>query len=490
MLNTVTRNTKALERQAEQLYCIIAASEPWATSYTKDTESHAAIIKHEAKLERVFRRYFKDLTERVQTYILWDNYKNQTLQAYDVNVTVNDDAFDGEDGILINLTTDLTATGVAIGAQAGEGIYNTPLGLDTYSETVQTTARHQTSKLVTQINAATRNYIQTSLDTSIRLGETTDQAAARINKRIGNPSRAATIARTESVTSYQLGMLTFGRASGAIGREWQSTSGACEICGPLDGRIVRIDDNFNSEVGANPPAHPNCRCGQRLIYQNELDNNSELFTPPEAGISLDTSKPKPKAAPQPLKFTLSHQGIEHSIPITKGEAKFIKDSGLDIEMDTSNTILKKNVLGMYRPRVHTMFVKPPGKKMDKDYNKTFIHELGHAIDYKLLDGTLSDSHAASAIVSDKLAVAKARVMRMLPDLPEADALHYAKGRPWIIKTDANGTKYKVGMGPKYVKYIRKETEVFADGYAQWRLDPIAFAKYAPELTKIYEGLKI
>ena len=33
----------------------------------------------------------------------------------------------------------------------------------------------------------------------------------------------------------------------------------CEICGPLDGKEVGIDENFTTDI-ANPPAHVHCRC--------------------------------------------------------------------------------------------------------------------------------------------------------------------------------------------------------------------------------------
>lgn len=480
MLNTQSHKVRSLERQAEHLYCIIAAAEPWATEYTKDTETHAAIIKHEARLERLMRGYFRDLITRLPNYINWTTYSTKVMQAYDVNVIVNDDQFGNEDGILISLVTDITADGVAIGANAGESIYNAPIGLTPYSEVVQTTARKLTSAMVTHINATTRDYLQSSLDTSIRNGESTDEAAARINKRLGDPRRAMTIARTESVTAYQGGMLTFGKASGAIGREWQATHGACPICSPLDGMIAKINDNFNSEVGANPPAHPNCRCGQRMIYQNELDDNPKLFTPPNSGITntkADTS------------YTISHQGFDHKIELTKGEVNFMKASGLQVEVDTTKKILTKATQGMYRPAEHKMFVKIPTANMSDDYDKTFRHELGHAIDFKYTGYRLSNNDAASAIVSDKLAVVKARILRMAPDIPDVEVSAYARGHKYKW-TNEQGQLMSKGFKKSYTTYLRSKTEVFADGYAQYRLDPVAFESYAPALTKIYKELKI
>lgn len=266
-----------LEKEAEHLYVIIASAEPWSKQYEKDPASHAALITHEARLERAMRQYFKGLTDRVGNYVNWTVYQQKTLKAFDVNVTVNDDAYSDEQGILLKVVTDLTAEGIAIGAGAGESIYSTPLSLGVYSDVVQQTALKYSSQLVKEISDSTLKYIQKSLETSIKLGETTDEARARIDKMLGDPKRAGTIARTESVNSYQTGMQIFGVQSGAIGKEYQAIHGACQICSPLDGRIVPIKDDFSAEVGQNPPGHPNCRCGMRLVYQNELDDNPDLF---------------------------------------------------------------------------------------------------------------------------------------------------------------------------------------------------------------------
>lgn len=275
MLNTPRINK--LEREVEHLHILIAMAEPWAKSYEKDEASHTAIIKHEAKLDRAMRGYFRGLKDRVGNYINWSIYQQRSMKAFDVNVTVNTDQYANEDAILLTVITDLSIAGIAIGTSAGESIYQTPLGLTNYSDIVQNFAKNYSAELVKNINATTLSYIQRSLETSIKLGETTDLARARIDQMIGDSRRSGTIARTESVNSYQSGIQLFGTESGAVGKEWQAIQGACQICAPLDGLSVPINDDYNSDVGQTPPGHPNCRCGQRLIYQNELDANPHLL---------------------------------------------------------------------------------------------------------------------------------------------------------------------------------------------------------------------
>lgn len=272
-----TQLINKLEAEAEHLHVIMASAEPWAKQYEKDPETHAKLIKHEAKYERELRSYFRGLRDRLPNYINWTVYQQKVMKAYDISATINVDNYSTEDDILLNIVIDLTSAGVAIGAAAGEAIYNTPLGIDMYAPVVQQFAAKQSASLVKNINDTTLKYIQSSLNKSISLGETTDQAAARIDKMIKDPRRSGTIARTESVSSYQSGINIFGQQSGAVGKEWQATLGACEICSPLDGIIVPIDAEYNGDVGTAPPGHPNCRCGQRLVYQAELDDDPGLF---------------------------------------------------------------------------------------------------------------------------------------------------------------------------------------------------------------------
>lgn len=266
---------ESLELELEQLNVILAAEEKWAKPYSSDPESHAKLLKLESKYERSMRDYFRGFKSRINNYINWSVYSTTVLKAFDLNAIVNDDGFEYEDRALLNIVVDLTAAGATIGFEAGENIHNTPIGGEKYTAVVQKFARTYSSRLVTNISATTLDRLQSSLQTSIQLGESTDEAAARIIKTVGSASRARTIARTESVRSYQSGIKIFGEQSGAVGKEWQASAG-CEVCAPNDGEQIRIDESFKSG-DTEPPAHPNCRCGLRLIYPNELDANPDLL---------------------------------------------------------------------------------------------------------------------------------------------------------------------------------------------------------------------
>jgi len=281
---------QAVLEEYEKLGAVIRAAEDWSKLYDKDMESKAKLIKAEAKLERSLVVYFKEFSDRVSNYINWFYYINRrpVIQAddleFDIDVLINDE-IGNEDGILINTMYDPITDAVAAGAQAGEQIYGQPVGLTKTSSTVQNVARNQVAKLVgksvTQdgrfidnpkaeysITNKTRDDIRQSLRTSLGLGEDQAAAVARLRETIKNPRRAEIIARTEAVNAYGGGLLEMGRQSGAVAKEWQALN-ANDICAVNENAgMIPITDEFPSGHQA-PSAHPNCRCGLRLVYEEE-----------------------------------------------------------------------------------------------------------------------------------------------------------------------------------------------------------------------------
>lgn len=262
-------NIDAVEDELEQLSVVISAAEDWGKSYSKHPESHAKLIKLEAKIARLLRKHFKGLAnDRIWKYVNWTQYHTELIKAYDVNVIFDDDGFsDDEDQVLLQLMHDPLLDGMGTGIAAGQAIYNRDIGMSTAQASVMEAARKYSAGLVTNINQTTRDRIQQSISTSLSLSEDQTAAAARIANIINDPKRAEVIARTEAVNSYNKGLMSFAGESGASGKEWQDL-GAEDECATNSGEgEIGIDDSFDSGDDA-PPAHPNCRCGMQLIYPN------------------------------------------------------------------------------------------------------------------------------------------------------------------------------------------------------------------------------
>lgn len=268
----------AIEHEIEQLDRLILASEDWAKQYKKTPDALAKLIKTEAKLARVVRKYFRDFAnDRVVHYINWQLYQVQQVKAYNLNVIVDATEIDDfEYNEFLNVVHNPLLTTIALGAQTAETTYNIDLGLNQYSDAVMKAAQNYTAHLVQGITSTTKDRIQQSIATSLHLGEDTPTAIARMRAIINDPTRAEMITRTETVRAYNEGIRTFGRESNATRFYWELSSDPCGIC------LSEFSDNGGADgvefdrAGDPPPAHPNCRCGSSLEHDySSSDNNTD-----------------------------------------------------------------------------------------------------------------------------------------------------------------------------------------------------------------------
>jgi hypothetical protein len=276
----------AIEDEVERFDRLILASENWSPFYAKDAITHAKLIRTEAKLRRVTRKFFREQATKAKKFVNWDEYK-AAVKAYQIDVLVNDVALDEMNNTFIKIAFDPIAQAVSLGTIAAQNIYGRPIASDTTTALVQQLARDQIARLVGKlvkpdgsvvdnpkagysISSVTRDDIRQSLHTSISMGETIQEATDRIAQTINDPMRAELIAQTETVNAYQGGLLKAGQNSGAVGKEWHDL-GAEDVCADnTDDGPIPIDAQFPSGDDA-PTAHPRCRCGMRLIYQEEAD---------------------------------------------------------------------------------------------------------------------------------------------------------------------------------------------------------------------------
>jgi hypothetical protein len=296
---------RLVEDEVERLDNIIKASEDWSKAYRKDPKTHDKLIANEAKYSRELRKMFRSIAKKAPNAVDWGQYNSELAKVkasadgrinadLSVKTIVTGSFLDGVNSDFMNISITKIATAIAIGSLAGATIYDIPIGLPSTSDIIQglatdrvaaligkTVNRDDTGKVVDivdnlkagyKISDGTRDDILSSLKYSISQGEDRSEASARLVDIIGDTSRADTIAQTESVNAYSAGLLDFGDRSEATGKEWQDV-GADDVCAdntamsPID-----FGDSFYDSQGAEidgPVAHPNCRCGMRLLYANE-----------------------------------------------------------------------------------------------------------------------------------------------------------------------------------------------------------------------------
>lgn len=99
--------------------------------------------------------------------------------------------------------------------------------------------------------------------------------------------RANMIARTEVRNATNHGQLSVWQAAGEQGlfnaeravKEWVVDGNPCEICEPMDGKRVPLDDPWiikypdgeTDEVDVPSESHPHCMCGMEILFEEDLE---------------------------------------------------------------------------------------------------------------------------------------------------------------------------------------------------------------------------
>lgn len=261
-------NRQQLLDAHQHLTAAIRESEAWEASYTDAPKSFELLVKEEAALQASAAGYLLGLADRIPTLVNWSDNQVVKLKAAATD-PISDEQWQHEIELLTAAVLSQIAEIVAIGANAGEELYSTPLGITTLDGFILKAAETQTAAMVSEVTATTRRYIQESVRTSIKLGENADALVDRIRKRVASPVRAEMIAQTETVTAYQQGLDWFAIQSGAISSTWDCLLGACTLCAPLNGVTKPIGELFtlgNGDKKPFPPGHIRCRCGRILNY--------------------------------------------------------------------------------------------------------------------------------------------------------------------------------------------------------------------------------
>ncbi len=126
---------------------------------------------------------------------------------------------------------------------------------------------------------------------------------------------------------------------------------------------------------------------------------------------------------------------------------------------------------------------------------TVYHEIGHAIDamnvhtngYNTGQKLNKRQDVFAALQADRTSIVALRLKRDLGDqYSDEDLKLVASGRT-VRRTDEAGRTRVLSLG-KWGTYARSDSEVFADAYGAWRLDPAGLKKVAPNLAKVFEEL--
>lgn len=520
---------QAFERNA----ALILASENWAQGYSLAPVEHAKLIKASARLERKLLLFFKQQAAHSMSFVNWYAYatalqevKASMVNAYDVQVIVNDNVANDND-TFIKVVFDEVALATGLGVKAGSTTYGIHTDLTDTSSSIQRQARKQVAELVGRkvlddgsvvpnpnakyvISNTTRKRIQDSIHTSLMLGEDVPTAAGRIKKIIKDPKRAALIAHQELGMAYTTGVHMYGEASKAVGKEWQD-NGAIDICrvNTTEGPIP-FDEAYPSG-DMHPLAHIGCKCYERLIYQDELDANPNLFgepNPVKPKVPIAPAiKPKPSPVIPPEPFTpiasFNKGGKEYTFDLNNIETHIISDNNITMSTQPppGRSRWPASTHGMYSTRgtyYKSLHLRNPAEPTAK---QTFFHEIGHAIDHNLESKAITDRYANAkspqgiafkeAFDKDYKAIYEQRMRDSRPDFTQeqfdtmmsGNTVHYTKN------VGGRTVSYVTRIPLSYRRYATSPSEIFAHGYGYYRTNPDLLKRIAPNLYKFYGGLK-
>lgn len=138
------------------------------------------------------------------------------------------------------------------------------------------------SRMAKKYTRTTLALLTTELNEGLKNGDSLDQLTKRVQGVYGlsEEYRAARVARTETFSVANDASRDAFRQSGVVKSiEWYTAEDelVCEYCGPMDGKVVSIEQSFfakgdtveGAEGGTmtldyekvqNPPLHANCRC--------------------------------------------------------------------------------------------------------------------------------------------------------------------------------------------------------------------------------------
>lgn len=260
---------KLIESKIEVLLFKQPIGEPFHPVYRKDKKAFNKLITGEVRLRRAIKKYFKDLSERLNQLV----YIGLIMAADKKRPNYfNTAGWEDEDQALAMIILPELEGFYENGANSAHVTIN--IGVDSSDAPAQKFLRDYSLKLAKDINSTTQDNIQQQIQTSIKLGETRQQLESRLTDVIDNSYRSQMIAQTESIRAFTQGRLAVGQQMGVQMKRWQTYGAVDDLCvGAQNQGAIPIDQEFDNGTDG-PPAHPNCRCAIKLVMGN-TDGNTD-----------------------------------------------------------------------------------------------------------------------------------------------------------------------------------------------------------------------
>ena len=166
----------------------------------------------------------------------------------------------------VRIAVDMAAADVnarfAISVEPGAGL-NADIAEFAHDQTMRLVSRNSRMFRRTLTENDIMN-LRKALSDWVERGGTFPELVDAINDIVVNERRAEMIAATEATRAFAVGQRTYWEHTGVVNAsKWNTANDelVCPICGPLDNKVVPLEENFSDEFDIyEPPAHINCRC--------------------------------------------------------------------------------------------------------------------------------------------------------------------------------------------------------------------------------------
>jgi hypothetical protein len=224
--------------------------EKFHKQYQKDPAVFHKIIKNEVSFTRDLKQFFASQFTRLSSLVFL-----QLVKADDTSSYFNNAAWNEENGTLTAIIDINLGNMFDVGAFATANELHIHTNLDQYNARQERIIRNYSLKLAKGINNTTKD---------------------RIDNVINNPVRAQMIAQTESIRAFTTARLETAKRIGGYKKVWLTHGANDNLCTEPEAEgAIEIDTPF---IGGydGPPAHPNCRCYIRLVYDNQAASSNDL----------------------------------------------------------------------------------------------------------------------------------------------------------------------------------------------------------------------
>jgi len=262
-------STEQISELVDKLTEIKASSQPgedYHERYKKQPKLFRKLVNEEIKLERMVKRYQRDLRKQIPDLIDWAAFREDKAKLAP-REKWRDVKKDLEGRLLRQLEP-----ASQIGKEYGEAQYRVPIPAGKADPEIQTAIRKRSKQTANSVVDTFKDSLNAKLKTVVQKKKIEAQEypvdierefERDLDAVATNDAKAEQIGRTEAIAMAMAALLAYGSLAKSEFKTWRTVPGAEEICADLEGQTIPMNESFDSLIGPvdqPPDPHPNCRC--------------------------------------------------------------------------------------------------------------------------------------------------------------------------------------------------------------------------------------